>query len=391
MINPQRLLQLDDWLKFPYIMLERINRMIRYLFPAKLSDEDTILIIKVQGMGSMVKLVSMYQQAEVDLAKIVLCTFKQNEAICKALGFGECIVIDSNGPFRLLVDGIRKLAVMRKYKPRYIVDLERGSYGLAIYRMMVSLLTRAKSISFSFDAEDKEDQNQVIFSMNGRTHADLFLKTIPYCPKGRSVDHLATTSVVPNKVIINVNASDYIRARKYPLKDFQQVITQLLQANPDLQVYLSGSPNEKEYVDRLIGLFPSDAPLNNMCGKWSIEALLIQLASCQLFLTNDSGPMHLGAYLGIPMVVIWGPTDPRHSGYENSASIQNISLQMPCAPCFTQPRSIIGTSCEGRIDCMHQLPPETIVTACLKMMKTQQEERKIIRPIGIPEVSFLTA
>lgn len=98
-------------------------------------------------------------------------------------------------------------------------------------------------------------------------------------------------------------------------------------------VMLFGGPNEVEMANdiqtRLNGI-----PVTNMAGKTSVEELCAMIGGLDLFITNDSGPMHVAAAYQVPTVAIFGPT--RHletSQWQNEKSVI-VRHDMECAPCM---------------------------------------------------------
>ena len=71
----------------------------------------------------------------------------------------------------------------------------------------------------------------------------------------------------------------------------------------------------------------------NRIGQTTIEQLIDELRQCRLLLTNDTGTMHLAALLGVPVVAIFGSTEPRLTGPlgEGHAVLRH---QVECSPCF---------------------------------------------------------
>jgi len=68
-------------------------------------------------------------------------------------------------------------------------------------------------------------------------------------------------------------------------------------------------------------------------GETSLEELIALISMCSLFITNDSGPMHIAAAIGIPVVAIFGSTDPVTTApYGNQHTV--IRHQVSCAPCL---------------------------------------------------------
>ena len=71
----------------------------------------------------------------------------------------------------------------------------------------------------------------------------------------------------------------------------------------------------------------------NLIGKTSLEQLIEELRQCQLLLTNDTGTMHLATLLGVPVVAVFGSTEPGLTGPLGSAHAV-VRHQVECSPCF---------------------------------------------------------
>ncbi|HLF86622.1 MAG TPA: glycosyltransferase family 9 protein [Nitrospiria bacterium] len=75
------------------------------------------------------------------------------------------------------------------------------------------------------------------------------------------------------------------------------------------------------------------APLIDMRGKTNLKQLAALLKEVDLLVTNDSGPMHIAAALGTPVVAIFGPTDPKRTGPYGEIH-RVIRGSAKCSPCF---------------------------------------------------------
>ena len=71
----------------------------------------------------------------------------------------------------------------------------------------------------------------------------------------------------------------------------------------------------------------------NRIGKTSLEDLITELQSCRLLLTNDTGTMHLAAFLGIPVVAIFGSTEPLKTAPLGEGHVI-VRHHVECSPCF---------------------------------------------------------
>jgi heptosyltransferase-1 len=92
----------------------------------------------------------------------------------------------------------------------------------------------------------------------------------------------------------------------------------------------------------------------NLCGQTTLPEMTEWLRLCSLMITNDTGPMHAAAALGIPIVALFGPTDPRNTGpYGQLENVMRIDL--PCAPC-------LKSRCRWKnpMECLTAISPEMV-------------------------------
>jgi heptosyltransferase-2 len=75
----------------------------------------------------------------------------------------------------------------------------------------------------------------------------------------------------------------------------------------------------------------------------------------RVFVTNDTGPMHIADALGVPVVAIFGPTDPKASGPSRRSSVV-LKTAVPCWPCTYR-------SCPYDHRCMNGIGPEEVFEA----------------------------
>lgn len=94
----------------------------------------------------------------------------------------------------------------------------------------------------------------------------------------------------------------------------------------------------------------------NIAGKTSLIQLASILQLCQLFIGNDSGPMHLAAAVGIPTIGLYGPGDPGRFG-PVGAQCQTLRQMPTCPPC-------LGTACRfGGEGCMSEIQVADVLQA----------------------------
>ncbi len=99
----------------------------------------------------------------------------------------------------------------------------------------------------------------------------------------------------------------------------------------------------------------------NRIGKTSLEELITELQSCRLLLTNDTGTMHLAAFLGIPTVAIFGSTEPLKTAPLGDGHVI-VRHHVECSPCFFR-------ECPIDFRCMKAVTVEEVTKAVLSILK----------------------
>ncbi|WP_258552304.1 glycosyltransferase family 9 protein [Helicobacter canis] len=107
---------------------------------------------------------------------------------------------------------------------------------------------------------------------------------------------------------------------------------------------------------------PKTPKIINACGQTTIPTLLQALQALDLFITNDSGSMHIAAALGVPMVAIFGPTNMLETAPWRARDCALLNLNLPCAPCKKRVCPL------GHHKCMKDLRPEMVIEAALAIL-----------------------
>jgi heptosyltransferase-2 len=174
----------------------------------------------------------------------------------------------------------------------------------------------------------------------------------------RAAQILLNEGSSPNAIRIAVGAgASYGSAKCWPPRRFARVLNEIhLQADSD--IILFGTPTEAAVSD-VIAADLRRAPID-LTGKTSIADLPALLSQCQIFLGNDSGAMHVAAAVGLPVVAIFGPTDPFGTAPVTPRS--TIVQQTPfCSPCFLR-------RCPIDHRCMTAVTPEMVHAAMLAQL-----------------------
>jgi len=99
----------------------------------------------------------------------------------------------------------------------------------------------------------------------------------------------------------------------------------------------------------------------NLAGRTRLRELMALLSACKMVLTNDTGPMHLAAALGVRVVAIFGSTSPELTGPIFSASASIVRSPPPCSPCFRR-------DCPVDLRCLNGVGSNEVIRAVLRGM-----------------------
>lgn len=253
-----------------------------------------------------------------------------------------------------------------------IQPLQQGHYDLGI------LLTNSFSSAWWFWRG--QVQNRLGYATHGRSW--LLNYPIPF-PKNRASQHLVVTykmlleplgipvSQTPPTLYLtaqeqasaqewlsnyNVQLSDcliginpgaaYGSAKCWLPERFKELSQRLLQY-PHLKILFFGDKVGAPLVQEICADLPVDRVVN-LAGKTTLRQLMALIQSCHLFLTNDSGPMHVASALGVPLIALFGSTSDTATGPYNGGHV--IHKHVPCSPCYRRECPLIDFRCMKSIE-----------------------------------------
>jgi lipopolysaccharide heptosyltransferase I len=138
----------------------------------------------------------------------------------------------------------------------------------------------------------------------------------------------AKEQIKPDETVCFVHPGTRRETKRWPAERFAALLG-LLTAAPGYRVVLIGGEEERSQFAR--GGEARATPIDLM-GRTSLPQLVALTRRATVLVTNDSGPMHLAAALGIPVVALFGPTDPRRVGPYGSGHVV-IQKSVDCSRC----------------------------------------------------------
>jgi heptosyltransferase-2 len=127
---------------------------------------------------------------------------------------------------------------------------------------------------------------------------------------------------------------------------------------------LFGGANDMQIASEIeSAIRHSSFVIRNLAGQTSLRELMALLKRCRVLLTNDSGPMHVAAALGTPVVAPFGSTSPELTGpgLPGDPRHRLLKSDAPCSPCFLR-------ECPIDFRCMNGISVERVVEAVLSLI-----------------------
>jgi len=120
--------------------------------------------------------------------------------------------------------------------------------------------------------------------------------------------------------------------KRWPLDSFRQLSRLLEQRLPDHRIAVFGGPDETGLGQAIAG--PTGGRILDLTGRMTLPGMIEGIRRMRLLVTNDTGPMHVAAAVGCPVVALFGPTAAERTGpYSQLGNVLRIE-GLQCAPCM---------------------------------------------------------
>ncbi len=234
--------------------------------------------------------------------------------------------------------------------PHLIAFLSGARYRLGRYQKRFrSTLTHAWRGKYQKGKTHEVDRNLELVRLicQGEGMRQLVFNLLP-----DEMEHakalLASWNLADIPLLVGIHPGGSSFDKRWPEKHYAELADRLVQYD-NAKILLLRGPEETELTQNIRDMMQSDAVV---CAPQSIRELGAILSHCDLFVCNDSGPMHLAAALNVQTVAIFGPTDhvAWHPMSENATVVRR---DMPCWPCSAH-------KCKIGWECTKKLPVEMV-------------------------------
>jgi len=171
---------------------------------------------------------------------------------------------------------------------------------------------------------------------------------------------LAIPDLAPDARLILLSPGARWPNKRWPTEYFETLVRQLAAENESWQFGVLGSAEDRELGNRLAAAAPGRCL--DLTGRTALPELVEWIRAADCLVTNDTGPMHIAAALRVPVLALFGPTEPRRTG--PYGQLENVlQLSLPCVPC-------LKASChyERPIECLRAIQPARVLARARQML-----------------------
>ncbi len=161
------------------------------------------------------------------------------------------------------------------------------------------------------------------------------------------------------------------QSKRWPLPYWATLIARLVR-DLNAVVVLTGAPGDIPLIESILLRMQDRHGVLNLAGKTSLPQLAALLERADLMITGDSGPMHIAAAVGTPLIAIHGPTDPAHSG-PVSPRATILRSDIWCSPCYAAKDT---ADCRFfTTQCMKKISPAQVFQVVQEQLQTFARDR----------------
>lgn len=286
----------------------------------------------------------------------------------------ETIIYDERGKERTLKAKIRFIRSLRNRNFDMGIIMQPRSYKAALF---VYLSRIPQRIGYSHSLRNLLLTRRVK-PPKASVHAiDMFLNIVlslgvalagkepylPFSPKAEDwADRfLEEKGINRGELLIGINPGAFKQSKRWPEPRYAE-LSDILIKEFKTKVIIFQGPGENEIIEKVVSLMKEKA----IIAKTGIKELSALSRKCKLFVGNDTGPMHVAAASGTPVIALFGPADPQRSRPWGRDHVV-IKKDLPCSPCSR-------VVCK-ELTCMESITVEDVLQAVQSQLKRTEKSK----------------
>lgn len=175
--------------------------------------------------------------------------------------------------------------------------------------------------------------------------------------KKRVHDFLKEMGINHNSFLIGFQPGAAKSYKRWSGKNFKKLGKMISKTRDDIRIIITGNKKEEELAQRIA----DEINGISLAGKLTLRESSAVIERCNLFITNDTGPMHIAVALGTPTIALFSATgDENIEPYRSLKTFRSISKPKPCKECLSK-------ACMNPV-CMEQITPEEVFEVVKKQL-----------------------
>ena len=279
-----------------------------------------ILVLQFWGIGETILTLPAIKvlRDKFPKAEIAILATGRNRDVYSGLSFFDRLLLINLNPFSIKLFMLKNI---RKYG--LVVDFEEY---LNISSIMAFFIGKRR-IGFSHGIRSLLYTDKVKYNDKQhvtQTHLDL-LKPLGIIKKAdkleklfinkkdkKIIDDFITKNNLKNKKLIGIapGAAESARSRIWPRDNFAELADKLIEKYKNSKIIFIGSKEEYNLINDVISLTKNKEKTINAAGKITLKQTFYLISKCSLFISNDTGSMHIAAAMGIKTIGLFGPNVP---------------------------------------------------------------------------------
>jgi lipopolysaccharide heptosyltransferase II len=200
-------------------------------------------------------------------------------------------------------------------------------------------------------------QLELVGTVGALTTNERLSFTVPLAATGSAIRRLAALDIDRTRPLVVVHPGASAASRRYPPAQFARAID-LLTRQTGCEVVFTGDANERSLASSIRE--DMHEPTHVLAGELSLAELAALIGEADLLVSNNTGPAHLAAALGTPVVDLYALTNPQHTPWQVPCRV--LFHDVPCRFCY---KSVCP---EGHQDCLRLVAPESVAEAALELL-----------------------
>lgn len=363
--------------------LLRITKLFRLINPP-VNGQKHIVLLKIVGLGDsvlMLPIIHLVRQSFPDYIITVLVTSITKPFFVDNSDVDNLIVYDLLGSQSEIKGFFRLIRLLRKIGPSDFIDLEHHFFFTPIVAFLSGARSRiglyrpdlpGRDVLYTRPVfyDDQIHMTQVYYRLYVELcelcHADtlpyeeIFSYSIPVEEEGlKEVETWKRENGITKKLVgIHPGCGGTALYRRWPIENVHLLIKKLIDTGK-YQIVLTGGPDEIEFLNKIYR-FSSNQDLF-LANTFRFNGFVALLKSLGCFLCNDTGPVHIGPWVGTKTIGLFGPNLPKRYGPIHKGS-KSLYHPLPCSPCIQVHKGSVPPHCTNpeKGACMNRITVDEV-------------------------------